>query len=227
MKLVLFDIDNTLLKSTKSHNLAFVKALSEVFQQPFALEDVKRGNSPGTTDPEILLSALKYKGVPQEEIKKKWPYCLQRVVSFFSSLIEKENLITLPGVSELLPALKKQGSVLGLVTGNLEPIAWLKLKRVGIADYFSFGAFGSDNKDRNILTQLALKRAERYSQKIPLSSVYLVGDTVRDVVAGKNAGIKTIAVATGNVDRETLEKTGADLVLDNLANVQAILDWIG
>ncbi|MCD6319755.1 MAG: HAD hydrolase-like protein [Candidatus Desulfofervidaceae bacterium] len=226
MRLILFDIDNTLLKSPKSHNLAFVKALSEVFQQPFALEDVKRGNTPGTTDPEILLFALKHKGVPQEEIKKKWPHCLQRVVAFFSSLIEKEDLITLPGVSELLPALKSQGNILGLVTGNLEPIAWLKLKKAGIAHYFSFGAFGSDNKDRNILTQLALKRAERYSQKIPLSSVYLVGDTTRDVMAGKKAGIKTIAVATGNVDRKTLENTGADLVLDNLANVQTILDWI-
>ena len=225
-RLVLFDIDNTLLKSTLAHQYSFVKALEEVFEIPFTLEDIKTGNKPGTTDPEILISALRRKKVPEEEVKKKLPLCFEKVVQIFPSLLEKEGLVVLPGVKDLLPALREENSILGLVTGNLEPIAWFKLEKVEIKPFFSLGAFGSDHPERSVLVSLAIERAKRHFSEVPLERVYLVGDTVRDVMAGKKAGVKTIAVATGNVDKQTLINSGADLVLDTLAEIDKIMTWI-
>ncbi|RLG12515.1 hypothetical protein DRN73_02225 [Candidatus Pacearchaeota archaeon] len=227
MKIVLFDIDNTLLKSTKSHQLSFAKALESIFKIPFTLEDINKGNKPGTTDPEIIINALRRKNIPEEEIKEKLPLCYKKTIEFFSKLIKDEGLIILPGVKEFLESLKNENIKLGLVTGNLEPIAWLKMEITKLKPFFSFGAFGTDHPKREILVSLAIEKAKNlFKTNIDLENVYLVGDTVRDVLSGKKAGVKTIAVATGNVSKEELEEAKADIVVETLEEYPKIIEFI-
>ncbi len=232
MRLILFDIDNTLLKGTRAHQLAFVHALGSVFEIPFTLEDINVGNKPGTTDPEIMISALKRKGIPEKVIKEKLPLCFEKTAKVFPKLLRQENLVILPGVKSLLVALRTNGGLLGLVTGNLEPIAWTKMETVGLKSFFSFGAFGSDHAERSILVSLAIERAKNLcrgdgrSDDFFFKGIYLIGDTIRDILAGKRVGVKTIAVATGNVPKEELQEAGADLVVETLAETEKLLSWI-
>ncbi len=124
------------------------------------------------------------------------------------------------GVVELLERLKVRDAVMGIVTGNLEDIAWQKLRKAGIDKYFSVGGFGSDSPIRTELVKIAIKRARMASGP---DRVFLIGDTPKDIIAGKEAGVKTIGVATGMYSREELKKAGADYVLDNLEDADEFL----
>jgi len=221
MKLIFFDIDNTLLKSCKTHSLAFIKAIEQVYKVKLNWEEFKKYNLPGMTDQEIILSVLEKAGVPEKVIQEKLKVCMNKVAYFFSVLLLNEKLTLLPGVKMALEKFRKSGVFMGIVTGNLESIAWKKLKKTKIAEYFAIGAFGSDHKDRTTLVNLALKRAKNYfNHTFSLHSTYLIGDTPRDIIAGKTIGVKTIAVATGSCSRESLLQFRPDLVLNNLAESQ-------
>lgn len=224
MKLILFDIDNTLLKASKSHSFAFIEALKRVYKIKVDYEEFRRYNLPGMTDQEIIFSVLTHKGMKEEVIREKIYLCMEEMNSIFPLLLQKEELIVLPGVLGLLKALEMHTQALGIVTGNLEPIAWAKLKKANMASYFNIGAFGSDGKDRGKLVKLAIERAcKYYDHSFSADVVYLVGDTPRDVMAGRKAGVKTIAVATGHASKTALKQAQADLVLDNLSELREVI----
>jgi phosphoglycolate phosphatase-like HAD superfamily hydrolase len=130
----------------------------------------------------------------------------------------------LPGVNDLLELLANNGTLLGLVTGNLEPIAWGKLKSIHIDHYFKLGGFGSDNMNRTELVKTAVKKAQDDFNFN--GTVFVIGDTPRDIKAGFEANAKTIAVATGTYSKEELEEYGADFVFDDLRNGKNILNVI-
>lgn len=219
-KLTLFDIDGTLIKGTKGHKAAFSKAFKKVYGVDTSINII---NTYGMTDQQIMIDVLKKKGLKESDIKPKLKECMKVSVDYFSKIVDSEEIAVLDGVRELLEELHKRNVLMGLVTGNLEPIAKGKLKRVGLDHYFKLGGFGSDDINRTNLVRIAIKRAnDNFGFELD-DNVFILGDTPKDIKAGKEAGVKTIGVATTIYSKEQLKHAGADFVLDNLKNKEKIL----
>jgi len=208
--ILLFDVDNTLLRNSRSHRQAFHAGFSRVFG---VQGDVESINPHGMTDLQILWEVLTRSGVPEKEISAKLQECVGVIERTFSELIRTERLKVLDGVRELLEKLSSRAFPLGLVTGNLESIAWDKLERTGLRRFFRFGGFGSDERERSKLVGIAVTRARSLGYSSEGGHTVLIGDTPRDVAAGRAAGALTIAVATGVYSEEELTRSGADGVL--------------
>lgn len=222
-KLVLFDIDGTLVKGFKGHMLAFSEAFLKVYKVKTSIEII---NWHGMTDQQIIIDVLKKNSFSEKNIKSNLKECMEVMVSFFNKIIDKEEIILLEGVKNLLKELEENNILTGLVTGNLEIIARLKMKKIGINNYFKLGGFGSDDIDRAKLVKLAIKRAKDNFKFIFDDNVFLIGDTPKDIKAGKEAGIRTIGVATGIYSKEQLKEAGADFLLENLKNKKEIFGII-
>jgi len=220
---LLFDIDNTLLKGSKSHRQAF----HEGFTQVFGIRgDVEAINPHGKTDRQIITEVLTQNGVDGETIAEGLNECMGVVAHTFTELVKHEQLIVLDGVVELLEFLGSYPLLLGLVTGNLESIAWEKLQRTGLKKYFFFGGFGSDHSIRSRLVAIALNRARVHCSKAASYPVFLIGDTPRDILAGKKAGVLTVAVATGVYTQDELHRHKPDIVLSSLKPSEGFEDII-
>ena len=149
---------------------------------------------------------------------------MNAMVAYFKRSILSENISVLKGVEALLPELRQRDALLGLVTGNLEQIAWEKLKKVGIGHYFKVGGFGSDAVNRTEIVRIAISRAE--TAGFSGDNIFLFGDTVHDVKAGNQAGVEAIGVATGIYSREELIHAGAKMVLDDLTDPTRLLELV-
>lgn len=220
-KLVLFDIDKTLIKSARGHHLSF----SEGFKKVYGINtDIDIIEHDGMTDQQIIIEVLKKNGVNEEEIKSKMAECMSVMVEYFNQVVKDEKIIILDGVPELLVELEKNNVLIGLLTGNLEPIARAKLTKIGLNHYFKLGGFGSDDINRANLVKIAVGRAQ---DKFNFNrDVFLVGDALKDMEAGKQAGVKNIGVATGKYSMEQLKAAGADFTVPNLENKEEILKII-
>jgi phosphoglycolate phosphatase-like HAD superfamily hydrolase len=130
---------------------------------------------------------------------------------------DSDGYRVLPGVTELLPRLIDEGYLLGLVTGNVEAAAHIKLHRGRLNRFFSFGGYGSDSDDRGEITRIALKRATLvYGDDVSAGRAIVVGDTPRDVEGAHAAGIECVGVATGHYTVEQLREAGADAAIGSL-----------
>jgi phosphoglycolate phosphatase-like HAD superfamily hydrolase len=132
--------------------------------------------------------------------------------------VEKsEGYYVIEGIEELLPRLVADGILLGVVTGNIEAAAHIKLARGDLNRYFTFGGYGSDSRDRTELTKKALERGEEVSgHPLDKAETIAIGDTPRDVRAGHGAGIKVVGVATGSYAVDELMDAGADWSIENV-----------
>ncbi len=224
-KLILFDVDGTLLKSAgKSlHNAAFFNTLKNLHD--IELETKERSMS-GLTDRIILTLLLQEGGMSDSEIEKHLPGTLIAVQDFYVKEFKTGSVVILPGVKELLQALKERGSTIGLLTGNIEGIAHTKLKSLGINDYFTTGGFGHEpHTSRGELVKLAIVKAGFKGNE---ADVYLVGDTPRDIRAAQEAGLSHIvAVATGSYTSKELRGCGAEVTLDDFSDKQTALSAFG
>ncbi len=225
MKVVLFDVDNTMIKSTKAHTRAFVESLSKVFGIDFKEEDFENAGPPGMTDAEIAIVAGERRGIPRKETLKRTKEISKAMAKSFLTLVENETLELLPGIREFLKGLKTRSFTLGLMTGNFEKIAWIKLKKVGIDSFFSFGVFGGEAENKAEMGKVAIKKIRGLFNKEP-PFICVIGDTPRDVEAGKRIGAKTIAVATGSASERELKRAKPDLLLKNLEDYIFALIWI-
>ncbi|BDZ70244.1 HAD family hydrolase [Methanobacterium petrolearium] len=221
--LTLFDVDGTLVRGARCHYMAFVHAVSKFYGME---EDISGLNYAGKTDPQILREVLELGKIPEKVITDNFQDCLNYMIQDYVANVHRENIVVLSGVNKLLNELKNENVLLGLTTGNLEPIAYAKLGRVGLDDYFAFGGFGSDSPKRPCLVEKALKRA-RNQYGFRGDQIFIVGDTPRDVEAARPFDLKTIAVATGSYSTGKLEETGADFVFDSLENVNRVLEIMG
>lgn len=222
-KLVLFDIDKTLIKTTKAHGAVF----SETFKKVYGIDtNIDIIEHHGMTDIQIVFEVLKKNGLDETAIKSKLEDYIKVVLSSFKERINKEEIILLDGVRELLDELKKNNVLVGLVTGQLEPFADIKLKRLGLNDYFKVGGFGNEDVSRTNLVKIAIKKAEDNFNFHFNNNVFLIGDTPRDMKAGREAGVKTIGVMTGIYSKEQLKEGGADFVFPDLKNKEEILKII-
>ncbi|MCX8189194.1 MAG: HAD hydrolase-like protein [Nitrososphaeria archaeon] len=219
--LFLFDVDYTLVEGVGGHIYAFEVALERVFGLKF---DISKFDYLGKTDLQILTEVLKLNGFEDTLIESKMPELIDNVVSTFMEVIDVFPIRILPGVKELLDELKRHNVYLGLVTGNLEPIARGKLGKVGLNEYFEFGGFGNDGIKRVDLVKKAIIRANRKYGFISKDNIYVFGDTPRDIEAGRDAGVKTVGVATGKYSVKILKDAGANYAFPNFNNTNEIVE---
>ncbi len=221
-KLVLFDIDGTLLLSAGAGRRAIHSALGE---RGVDLAPVSGVRFDGKTDPQIIVELLAAAGDPAPEEPVRVAELLELYISHLARDLAEHGhrSLVMPGIPALLDALEAdQGVVLGLLTGNVVTGARLKLVAAGLdPDRFVVGAYGSDHHRRSELPPVAARRAERHFGRIPEGAeVVIIGDTPADVHCGECIGARTIAVATGGYTVTQLAATGADRVFADFADVE-------
>lgn len=224
-RLVLFDIDGTILLSAGAGRRAILAAVSSEYGSCDAWGAIRFD---GKTDPQILMEMLAAAGhdptIPPEQLSK-----LGRA---YVTLLEQELAVpghrstVLPGIPELLTRVESTGgAVLGLLTGNFVEGAGLKLRSAGIDPMrFRVGAYGSDSAVRAELPPVAAKRSEPHFGKIPSGhDVVIVGDTPSDVTCGRSIGARAIGVATGSYTVDELMAAGAVAAFETLADTEAVM----
>ncbi|PEN13985.1 HAD family hydrolase [Longibacter salinarum] len=219
-KLLLFDIDGTLVRTNGSTRNAVERALAELVGRPLDTGAIRFS---GKTDLQIMAEVFDANGVDADETLIR--EALDVYVSIAEPGLMSSDVDVLPGVRPLLDHLHDRSDIhLGLVTGNVEPMAYRKLDVVELATYFSFGAFGCDNANRNCLPALAIDRAHQHTGiRFEQTCVTVIGDTRRDIECSRAAGARAVAVCTGHASRQDLSSHGPDAILDNLSALDDVL----
>lgn len=221
--LLLFDIDGTLLlKASREHVAAMHAALLEVHgvTKPACVQ------AAGRTDVEIARQICVLAGVPAVDFDTRLDELLDQVAARYAELVRGDiSERVAPGVPGLLAELEARGDhVLSLVTGNIEPVARMKLRAAGIGDRFPAGqgGFGSDHEDRTRLPAIARARAGANGRPHPRADTLVIGDTPRDVACARADGVRCIAVASGPYPAEEL--VGADVVVPDARSLLGAID---
>ncbi len=222
IKAVLFDIDGTLVRFDGAGKRSLKRATEETFGTSGVMDSV---HFQGKTDPLIVYESLIPVGISRETIDKKLELLKQKHFSFLDRYIRESQPILLPGVKELLERLNgAPGTLTGLLTGNFEGGARIKLKVFDLMDYFKFGVFSDDTPVRNQMPGIARKRIQDlFGWDIPYHDMFIIGDTPFDIECGKSAGAVTIAVGTGWTEREILQGHHPDYYFDDLADTSRVL----
>ncbi|MES2125373.1 MAG: HAD family hydrolase [Gemmatimonadota bacterium] len=225
-RLILFDIDGTLLQSASAGRRAIEAAFAEEFPDTGFFDAVRFD---GKTDPQIVRELYHAAGLPDRATSEATASLLVRyLVHLERELQERGHLVrTLPGITELLLALDAHpGVVVGLLTGNVVAGARLKLGAAGIdLRRFAVGAYGSDSGHRPDLPPIAAARAAAILGRIPSGhDVVILGDTPADVTCGASIGARAIGVATGSYTAAELDAAGAWRSFDTFADTDAVLE---
>jgi phosphoglycolate phosphatase len=208
----LFDIDGTLLHSRDAvHYFALLHCLRGLSGQDLTLEGIPVH---GSTDPRIVGDAMRAAGFADAVWKKDLPAALTAMASQVTDRRHEMRVDVLPGVLRTLELLRNRGAVLGVATGNLEAIGWLKVEAGGLREFFSFGSFS----DRHEHRRDTFREAKRMGQERcgENATICVVGDTPADVQAARENAMPVIAVSTGIFSGEELRAAGADLCVPTL-----------
>jgi len=214
-RLLLFDIDGTLISCGRQVAAIFAASLREVFGGHGPLEGFSFA---GKTDPMIVRELTHSLGQPPAAIDSGLGRMSSLYVERLARELAVEKMRVLPGVEPLLRSLATRADVtVGLLTGNWRGGAEAKLSRVGLWDFFALGAFGEDARDRRGLVPVALERASRLAgAEFRPADALIIGDTALDVDCAKASGVPCLAVATGFTPAEELRAAGADWVFEDL-----------
>ena len=227
MKVVLFDIDGTLLWSDGAGRRAVQQALEEVFGTA-----IPEGHEfDGKTDPQIVRELMIRAGLDDTTITERLPRALDRYLGLLQAELARidDTNHLFPGIPEVLDALEQRDDVLlGLLTGNIQPGAHAKLRAVGLdPDRFKVGAFGSDHASRPELPAVARARAETLlGHAVAGEDVIVIGDTPADMSCGNGIGARAIGVATGRYSLQQLTDCAEGVVFENLADTAAVVQAI-
>lgn len=227
MRLLLFDIDGTLIKSSQIGRQALGQALTKVFGTVGSLNSY---DFAGKTDRQIVYDLLIAEGWSASEIETRLPELDEQMVVAGRSLFTAESIQSHPGIATLLDSLRNRDDViLSLLTGNIQPSASLKLLAASIdPDQFIGGAFGSDSTDRNALFGIALNRVfEETGHHFHGKDVIIIGDTPADIACAQHGGCRVLAVATGPFSAAELIRHEPDHLLMDLAGTEDVLQALG
>lgn len=225
-KLLLFDIDGTLITG---RGIPKKLALGVIQKRFPGFKDGQQVQFNGMTDPLIVQQIL---AVNNHKIELDDPLIGSILDEF---LVELKKYVTpdnpplvLPGVHQLLEACNQNESIfMGLVTGNMMHGAKIKLDAAGLYKYFVLGAFGSDHWDRNKLPPIAISRAVQYfAHGFSKENIWIIGDSPKDVECAKVNGLKCLAVLTGKMEKDVMYNAGADVVMDDLTNLDEFFSII-
>ncbi len=220
-KLILFDIDGTLVSmggaGTKAMNLAF----NELFRIDNAFKEIPMA---GKTDIQIIKEGMKLHGLP--DMDGNVDKMINGYLKFLQEEVNNPFKHLKPGIKNALELFSKMNMTLGLLTGNLENGAKIKLGTLNLNEYFLEGAFGSDDEDRDNLLPIAINKFAKKGHRFTPKTCIVVGDTPRDVQCAKIHGAGCIAVATGPYSKEDLLKTDADVVVSSLEETEKYISFI-
>jgi phosphoglycolate phosphatase len=227
-RLVLFDIDGTILLTAGAGRRAIVAALSE---EVGPAEAFARIRFDGKTDPQIVAELLEAAGHAGPHEAERLQRLCRRYVGHLARELERPTSRTtlMPGVPELLDRLgADSGVLLGLLTGNLAEGAALKLRSGGIDPArFPVGAYGSDSAYRPDLPRIAARRAEPFFGRVPQGNdVVIIGDTPADIACGSGIAARAVAVATGSYSVSDLQSCAPHAVFESLRDTDAVVDAI-
>ena len=224
-RLVLFDIDGTILSDRGASRGAFAEALRAVY----AYEgDLSRYDFSGRTDPQIAHMVLRDAGISTEDVDAALPRLWELYLAGLARNATSERVHVYPGIRELLAELESHAEVvLALLTGNIEPGARLKVGAAQLNHYFPFGAFGSDSADRTQLPPIAMQRATHHlGREFRGRDVVIIGDSIYDVRCGVPYDATTIAVASGKTPAETLRAENPRHFFESAEDLGAMMDAI-
>lgn len=223
-RLALFDIDETLIYTDGAGRRAIGRALMEKFQIDASQLKVTMS---GKTDPQILYEMLALSKRENDTTLEAEMYELY-IVLLKEELAKEGRYVIHKGIPDLLHLLDDHNQVhLGLLTGNIEPGARLKLDRFDLNKFFPIGAYGSDSANRMDLPAIATQRAQdHYGAVFAPQEVAIIGDSIYDVMCAKHYGAVSIAVNTGVTPREALEEQNPDYLFDSLEDIHAVLEAI-
>jgi phosphoglycolate phosphatase len=222
VRLVLFDIDGTLVIAKGAGRRALGRALEGVYGTAGAIEGY---DFRGKTDPRIVRDLMGGAGLAPEVIRGGLDACFEAYARGLVDEIGDGQCVTvLPGVAELVRRLDATESVLlGLLTGNIEEGARIKLAPTGLWPYFRTGAFGSDDADRRRLPSLATRRAQALTGiRFRPEDVLVIGDTPLDIECARAFGAVAVAVATGFHPYAELQAEKPDLLFESFADAEAV-----
>jgi phosphoglycolate phosphatase len=244
-RLVLFDIDCTLLDAHGAGGRAILRAIRDVYgvggelggytfhgrTDPGIIRDLAElwgAGAPGApgpggdgrTQPEVVRDVAEVLGAPGAAVDQRLQACLDHYVVVLADEVSRAVVEVLPGVRELVNALAADPrAVLGLVTGNIEPGARIKLEPTGLLPLFTVGAYGSDSPSRPDLPAVAVARAERLTgRRFAGKEIVVIGDTPADIECGAALNVKTVAVATGKHGVDELAQYGPDHVFADFSD---------
>lgn len=214
IKAVLWDIDGTLLKTGGAGAVAWQRAFRELWEVDANITEHTRE---GMTDPEIAAIVFR-EVIGRDGSDEERAAAIAGYLSHLQKAVdESEAYELMPGVEEILPRLAEAGVLLGIVTGNIEAAAHIKLSRGDLNRFFAFGGYGSDARDRTELTRKGIERGgEVAGHPLDLATTIGVGDTPRDVAACHGAGIRVVGVATGRYSAAELRQDGADWAIPDV-----------
>jgi phosphoglycolate phosphatase len=220
-RLILFDVDGTLLSTDGRAGAALGTAMLETFGTAGPIEHYSFA---GKTDPQIVFELLGLAGIPRTEAGPRLGEVFDRYCDHLEQTLSSSNTRALTGVQCLLDNLARRREIaVGLLTGNIRRGAEIKLAAVGLAGGFAVGAFGSDEEDRNRLVAVARARARRrWGEEFSGTRTVVVGDAEADIRCARAGGAIAVGVASGNTPRENLAALAPDVLLDSLASPLAL-----
>lgn len=227
MKLLLFDIDGTLMDSGGAGTRALEAAFKDVLGLDAAISGWPRIPLAGKTDPQIIREVMHKHGLSfSHDLSES---ILFVYLNHLSREIEGNGKSVKPYIFKALDALSShEGIAIGLLTGNIETGARIKLSSLGLMDYFKFGAYGSDQEDRNLLLPEAVSRFRAMRGiNVEYADCIVIGDTPRDVECAKIHGARALAVATGPYSVSELISTEADAVVEDLGETGPLFGLAG
>jgi phosphoglycolate phosphatase len=219
VRLVLFDVDGTLVHTGRAGTQAFAKTFATEFNAPNGVEKISFA---GRTDVNLVREFFSLHGIPATP--ENFERFFERYVFWLDQMVAHSNGGPCRGVPEFLDGLRAlpQPPLLGLLTGNIRLGAEIKLRRYQLWDVFETGAFADDSEDRNQIAVAALERGRRVLGKdLQPDEILVIGDTPFDVRCGKFIGAKVLAVATGGATLEELKRHQPNWVVGDLTQIGA------
>jgi phosphoglycolate phosphatase len=213
-RILLFDIDGTLVSTGGAGAVAWRRAFEELHGVP---ADIGEFTDAGRTDPDV--GAMTFEGVMgRKPSPRELAQLIQRRLEHLPEAVaESEGYRVLPGVPERLRQLSRDGHLLGLITGNGDGAAAIKLARGDLNRWFTFGAYATAGVDRAGIVRRAVERGEALlGANVPNECIFVIGDTPLDISASHAADCTAIGVATGRYDAAALREAGAEHVLETL-----------
>jgi phosphoglycolate phosphatase len=226
MKLIIFDLDQTLVDFLPAHEEATRRLFREFFNVDARLTEV---DFAGKSLTENFNELARLRNISEDMFRKRSTRLLQSYETAFAKSLPRDAAkYILPGVGRLLGELSKTGHIVTLYTGDSPGVVDQVFRVTGLGRYFRFCFYGTEVENRCDMVTLAINKAEKSTQReFRGKNIVIIGDSIRDVECGRLFGALTIAVATGFHSKEELLKAGADYLFDNLKDFSEVLKAIG
>lgn len=229
-KLVLFDLDGTLVNAGGAGRTSLRKAIKELYGVEPEFDHSLISGRTDLDNFSIVYSIIKKGKKPTAaEMKKMKAKYLEILPTEVHAVVRCKKYDLVPGVEKFLKMLAKDKDViLGLGTGNLEEGAKIKLEPSKLASYFTVGGYGEDGQTREEMLQAAVKRAEKkFKTKLEPDQVYVIGDTHRDICAAKNCGFHSAVLTNGFGDAQKIQRAAAELETKDFNDLTTFCVWLG